>query len=162
MRIVENSVSRLALKDRTLWITAVCFIAAGIVGSQALAHHERITFYVLPLVASAFGLAFLQMTDVVFDKARRVVALRRLTVVRVTRAKLRFEDIVDVTVQISPQAGNWDSIHCRLAFRTQDAVIPMTASYEPDLERHNAMRDAILCALGRAPETTVGPDPVRE
>ncbi len=162
MRIVEDSVSRLALKDRTLWIATVCFIAAGIVGAQALAHHQRITFYFLPLVASAFGLAFLQMTDVVFDKARRVVAVRKLTVVRVTRAKLRFEDIVDVTVQISPQVGNWDSIHCRLAFRTQDAVIPMTASYEPDLERHNAMRDAILCALGRAPETTVGPDPVRE
>jgi hypothetical protein len=159
MRIVENSVSRLALKDRTLWIAAVCFLAAGFMISQAVAHHQPINFYFALFVVATFGLAFLQMTDVVFDKTHRVATLRKFTVIRLKRTTFHFDDIVDVTVQIAPQPGDADSITCRLAFRTQDAVIPMTAGYEPGLERHNAMRDVILRALDRVPETA---DPVRQ
>jgi hypothetical protein len=129
MRIVENSVSRLALKDRTLWIAAVCILAAGFMISQAVAHHQPINFYFALFVVATFGLAFLQMTDVVFDKTHRVATLRKLTVIRLKRTTIHFADILDVTVQIAPQPSDADSIMCRLAFRTQDAVIPMTAGH---------------------------------
>jgi hypothetical protein len=143
MRIVEDSVSRLVLRDRTLWITVMCFLAPGLMIIQSVTRPPPVNFYTALLVAGIFGLAFLQMTDVVFDKARRVATLRKLTVIRLTRATLQFADTVDVTVQIAPQPDGV-SITCRLAFQTRDDV--MTASYEPNLERHNAMRDAILRA----------------
>jgi hypothetical protein len=159
MRIVEESATRLVLKDRTAWITAVCFLAAVIITWQAVQHREPI---IVAAILVAFGVAFLHMTDVVFDKTRRVANLRRLDVIRLTRSSFAFDDIVDVTVQMDPQPDNLNSISCRLAFRTRDATSPLTASYAPDLDPYNAMRDAILGALGRVPDTTVKADPVRE
>ena len=153
---------RLTLRDRTLWIAAVCFVPAVIMTCLAVLHHEGVRFYITPLIMMAFGLAFLHTTDVVFDKTRRVASLRRLTVIKLTRLSIAFEDVVDVAVQMDPQPDNWNSISCRLAFLTRDATIPMTASYAPNLERYNAMRASILRTLGRAPDTIVPADPLRE
>jgi hypothetical protein len=153
MRIVEDSVARLTLKDRTLWITAVCFLVAGIMIWQAVLQERHVNLYASPAFLVVFGLAFLHMTDVVLDKTRRVATLRRLTVIKLTRASLGFEDIVDVAVQMEPLPDS-NSISCRLAFLTRDATIPLSASYQPDPQRYNAMRAAILRALGRVPDAT--------
>jgi hypothetical protein len=36
------------------------------------------------------------------------------------------------------------ALSCRLGLVTASAVLPLTASYEPDQDRYNAMRDTVL------------------
>ena len=79
---------------------------------------------------------------------------------RLTRTHLSFDDIVDIKVDIEPLQGESQVTACRLSLVTASAVLPLTASYEPSLERYNAMRDRILDVLfadGRRPPAA---DPV--
>ena len=160
MKVVEDSPSRLVLKDRTLWITGFCFVFAGFMGYQALVQPARVNF-LAPLFLILVGMAFLDMSDVVFDKTRRMVSLRRFSVVKLTRATFRFEEITDVVVQIAPLIGSSTSTQCRLAFVAGKAPLPMTISYGPNLARYEAMRASILRALGRIGEPALD-DPVRD
>jgi hypothetical protein len=127
---------------------------------QALVHNVRINF-LAPLFLGLFGLVFLEMSDVVFDKATRVATLRTLTVIKLTRTRFRFEEITDVVVQIAPMIGASTSTQCRLAIVAGLTTLPMTSSYEPSLARYEAMRTSILRALGRTGEP-VKIDPVRD
>jgi hypothetical protein len=108
-----------------------------------------------------FGLAFLRATDVTFDKVGRICAIRRFDVLRVKRTQIAFADIVDVRVEIEPMPDNPASISCRLSLVTASAVIPLTASYEPDQDRYSAMRDAVLEVVFKDRQKPAALDPVR-
>jgi hypothetical protein len=143
MRITENTPARLTLRDRTLWISVVCFAAAGFQVASFAAHGGEWSQLVPAAVAVAFGLAFLRATDVTLDKIRRTCTVRRFDIIRVMRKRLAFHDIMDIRVDVCPDVGS-DRISCRLSLVTASGVIPLTLSYEPDLSRHNAMRDTLL------------------
>lgn len=51
---------------------------------------------------------------------------------------------MNVRVEFAPSPDSWDVISCRLSLVTASAIMPLTASYRPDQERYNAMRDTIL------------------
>src|SRR5215475_378496 len=93
MRIVENSSSRLRLRDRTLWISAACFGAAVILAVGAALHPAQPGFLVSTALLILFALAFLRATDVTFDKTTHVCDIRRLDVLRLKRMRFAFADI---------------------------------------------------------------------
>jgi len=142
MRIVENTPERLVLRDRTLWISAVCFGAAALLLIR-FAPADRGAL-IGAILFAVFGLAFLRSTDLVLDKYQALCSLRRLDVLRVKRLRFAFEDIRDVRVEVEPMAGEAHTVSCRLALVTADGVTPLTASYEPDLDRYNQMRDVLM------------------
>jgi len=142
MRIVENTPERLVLRDRTLWISAVCFGAAALLLIR-FAPADRGAL-IGAILFAVFGLAFLRSTDLVLDKYQALCILRRLDVLRVKRLRFAFEDIRDVRVEVEPMAGESHTVSCRLALVTGDGVTPLTASYEPDLDRYNQMRDVLM------------------
>jgi hypothetical protein len=146
MRITENTSARLTLRDRTLWISVVCFSAAGFEVASFAAHGGLLSELVTATVAVAFGLAFLRATDVTFDKARRTCAVRRFDIIRAMRQQLAFHDIKDIRIDVCPGTDS-DGISCRLSLVTASDVVPLTAGYEPELSRHNAMRDTLLEVL---------------
>ena len=152
MRIVEQSATRLVLKDRTLWISVVCFAAGAAIVYVALSQHKAANAYVSAALFLVFGLAFLQSTDVVLDCAQRNLSLNRLAVFRRTRSRYSFDDISDVQVQASPGQDFHGAVSCRLALVTREAVVPLSVSYQPDLPRHEAMRRAMLDVLGHGPK----------
>jgi hypothetical protein len=158
MRITENTPSRLKLRDRTLWISAVCFGAAVVLVARAAFDGDQIEELIPAALSVFFGLAFLRATDVTFDKSERICAIRRFDVLRVTRMRLAFADITDVRVEIGPFPE--DSLSCRLSLVTASAVVPLTAGYEPDQDRYNAMRDAVLDAVFADGQKPAAPDPV--
>jgi hypothetical protein len=146
MRITENTPARLTLRDRTLRISVVCFAAAGFQVASFAAHGGEWSQLVLAALAVALGLPFLRATDVTFDKIRRTCMLRRFDIIRAMRKQLAFRDIRDIRVDVCPGIDS-DGISCRLSLVTASGIVPMTVCYEPDLSRHNAMRDMLLDTL---------------
>jgi hypothetical protein len=92
MRITENTPSRLRLRDRTLWISAVCFAAAAIFVVRFAFDRDQPAVLIPAALFAMFGLAFLRATDVTFDKIERVCAIRRLDVLRLTRIRLQLRN----------------------------------------------------------------------
>jgi hypothetical protein len=41
MRVAENTPSRLTLRDRTLWISAVCFAAAAVIVARVAFDYDQ-------------------------------------------------------------------------------------------------------------------------
>jgi hypothetical protein len=143
MRISENSSSYLRLRDQTLWIAAVCFCAAVLIGAFGIVAHDYRSRFAGFGLFLCFGLLALRATDATFDKVRRTCDVRRLDVVRLERTRLTFREIVDVRLEIGPPQAD-ASTTCRLSLVTPFAVLPLTAGFEPDLAGYNAMRRSIL------------------
>jgi hypothetical protein len=160
MRITENTSMRLKLRDRTLWISVVCFAAASFEVASFAVHGGTWSELVPAAVSVAFGLAFLRATDVTFDKNRRICAVRRFDVIRARRQQLAFHDIKDVRIEVS--SGDSDGISCRLSLVTASGVVPLTAGYEPDLSRHDAMRDTLLDELFGDSPRPAAVDPIHD
>ena len=135
------------LRDRTLWISVACFAAVLFMVYRVLVHHDSQNLYLSALFLAVFGFVFLGAADVVFDRKAETCALRLISSFRIIRARLRFRDILDVKVEIAPANGRSNTTMCRLTLVTASGPIPLTRSYEPSLERYNAMRDAVVLAL---------------
>jgi hypothetical protein len=161
MRVTENTSSRLTLRDRTLWISAICFAAAAVIIARVAFDYDQSEQLIPAALCVLFGLPFLRTTDVTFDKIDRICAIRRFDVLRMTRTHLAFADITDIRVEIAPMPDDAASISCRLSLVTASAVVPLTASYEPDQERYNAMRDTVLEAVFNDGARPAALDPVR-
>ncbi len=161
MRISENTPSRLRLRDRTLWISLVCFAAAAAIVVGVAFDREQSGQLIPAVLSVIFGLAFLRATDVTFDKIERVCAVRRFDVLRVARTRLAFEEIVDVRVEIEPMPDNAAAVSCRLSLVTASGAVPLTAGYEPDQARYDTMREAVLEVVFRDRRKPAALDPVR-
>jgi hypothetical protein len=161
MRITENTSSRLTLRDRTLWISAVCFAGASAILARVAFNYDQPDGLIPAAVCVLFGLPFLRATDVTFDKIDRICAIRRFDVLQMKRTRLAFADITDVRVEIAPMPDDGASISCRLSVVTASAVVPLTASYAPDQPRYNAMRDTVLEAVFEDRPRPAALDPVR-
>jgi hypothetical protein len=102
MRITENTPSRLRPRDRTLWISAVCFAAAAIFVVRFAFDRDQPAVLIPAALFAMFGLAFLRATD----KIERVCTIRRLDVLRLTRIRLAFAEITEARVEIAPMPDN--------------------------------------------------------
>jgi hypothetical protein len=161
MRITENTPSHLRLRDRTLWISMVCFAAAGVLGVYAACDQGQFEQLIPAALSVMFGLAFLRATDVTFDKVERTCVISRLDVVRVTRMRLAFGEIVDARVEIEPLGGDSTVLSCRLSLVTASAIVPVAVSYEPDEPRYNAMRETVLATVFGDGKRPAALDPIR-
>jgi hypothetical protein len=161
MRIVENTASRLVLRDRTLWISWLCFACAAVIAAMFLgADHDPRRLIPAGLFL-AFGALFLRATDAVFDKVRQSCAVRRRDIWRVTQRDLTFADITDI--QVEPMHVDDDSggVHCRLTLLTAQGAVPLTASYQSGLDRLNAMRETLADVVFSGRARPAAPDPVQ-
>jgi hypothetical protein len=161
MRISENTPPRLTLRDRTLWISGLCFGLAGIFTVRLAFVPDQPSLLVSAALFLMFGLAFLHATDVTFNTIERICAIRRLDVVRLTPLRLAFEDIIDVGVETAPFPEGERVPSCRLSLATASAIVPLRASYQPDHERFNVMRDTVLEVVLGNRRRPVAVDPVR-
>jgi hypothetical protein len=160
MRIVEDSPGRLVLRDRTLWVSIVCWAAALVITPFALARHEP-TALISAALCAAFGVAFFRSSDVVFDKVARSCTIQRRDMWKLSRTVVPFDQIKNVLVQQMIDHDSSNVATCRLSLATADSEIPLSSSYEPDLERFETMRSRIaetVFGQGRAPAAV---DPVR-
>lgn len=156
MRIVENTPSVLRLKDGKLWMNAVCFGAAAIVTIASLNKLGDLRQLFPAAFVAILGLIFLRSSDVTFDKRSRTCRLRRLDVIRVTLRELRFEDISEIRIDVSPRSRR-GSIVCRLVLVAGADAIPLSAVYEPGLARYGAMRDALVEAIAASGHRPIDP-----
>jgi hypothetical protein len=161
VRIAENTPSRLILRDRTLWISVVCFTAAAALVGRVAFDLDGAVQLVPAAVSVLFGLAFLRATDVTFDKTESRCLVRRLDVLRLTHWRLAFDDIVDVRLEID-RSHDPDGLGYRLSLSTASAVIPLSATYEPGFERYSAMREAVLDAVFKAVQRPTTEDPIND
>src|SRR5271170_6641376 len=147
MRITEDTPTRLQLRDRSWWSSMLCFAAAAILLAGFLVACDQLGLLGLTGLFLVFGLGSLHATDVTFDKVGRNCDLRRFDVARLTRTHLAVADILDVKVEIGSIEPDPGGTACRLSLVTASAVLPLSAIYQPGLERYNDMRDRILDVL---------------
>src|SRR5258708_3633974 len=121
MRIVENTPSRLVLRDRTLWISLVLLGAAAVLLVRYFVAHDQTL--IPALVSAAFTLPFLRSTDVTFDKSERICTLRRFDMLRLTSRRLEFRDLEDIRVETCPM-DDTQAVSCRLSLVTASATLP--------------------------------------
>ncbi|HEX4739139.1 MAG TPA: hypothetical protein VH331_16435 [Allosphingosinicella sp.] len=161
MRIIEDNPSRLVLRERSLWVSFVCFGAAlFLVVGSAFAHEGSQPLLPAGLFA-VFGLAFLRSSDVAVDKTRRTCTVRRRDMLRVTRLELGFDAIDDVLVDSRTDAEAPGNFVCRLSLATKDGLVPLSAVYQPDLDHYQAIRDALVKTLFPGRHAPAAADPVR-
>ena len=152
MRIVENTPARLVLRDRTLRLSWIFFaIAAASAVWFAIRGGDPRQLIVCALWIG-FGLVFLRATEVTLDRPRGVCTVRRRDIWRVTARDLAFAEITDVRVEPMPGDDDSGGIACRLSLVAGAETVPLTATYQPSLERFEAMREVVMDALfaGRA------------
>jgi len=160
MRIVENSAERVVLRDRTLWVSWVCLAAAAATALLVVARHADPRQLIPAALFVAFGLLFLRATDAVFDKAQGLCRVRRRDVWRVTQTEIAFRDIIDVRVEPMHVQDNSGGFKVRLSLVTAQAVLPLSAAYEPGLERYEAMRETLLDTVMQGRPRPAAEDPV--
>jgi hypothetical protein len=148
------------LRDRTLWLSTIFLGAAALLAVGVV--RDREPGLLIPAgLFLIFALAFLRASDVTFDKITRACTIRRLDVLRLTRTRLGFEDIVDARVEIEPMPDDPRAPSCRLSLVTTSAAVPLTAAYEPSKERYAAMREAVLDTIFGDRPRPAAADPIQ-
>lgn len=155
MRIAEDSPQRLVLRDRTLWIGVLLVFAAAFLVYMSLRQAHPAGMWVGAGLFVLFGLAFFSASDVVFDRSTGEVTLTRLVLWRRSQRVLRFSEIKGVEIQESPGER---VPTCRLALVTAERSFPLTTVYDRGRKDYEAMRAAVLRAMGHAGESA--PDPL--
>lgn len=159
MNTTEDSPQRLVLQDQTAWIAMLCFGAALFMAVLSLKQGHGLGSILVPAALFAvFGIAFLSTARIVFDRDRRSIEIRRFTSFRSIRQTLGFDEVKDVEIQ---QSTGRRTPMCRLALVTASGSVPLTNVYGPNLAHYEAMRIAILRALGLSAAVTAPRDQVR-
>lgn len=149
VKVSEDSGARLVLKDQSVWIAAVCGLAALFPVSQILLGRAPTSMYILAGFFVLFALVFLRRSRIEFDKSARRVSIDKLQVFKRRSARLAFDDISDVLIETEPLSAAERAPPCRLSLVTTQGALPLTDSYQSDYAHHSVMRHAILQALGR-------------
>ncbi|HTP03246.1 MAG TPA: hypothetical protein VMJ64_17855 [Anaerolineales bacterium] len=158
MRIAEDSPQRLVLVDQGIVISLVCFAAAAIVLVMPLLNHGSSgDNRILAAFLALFGLLVFRRSSAEFDGVTQTCTVRFLRVLGSKRRSLSFGDIREVHVDTEPLTDQRDP-KFRLTLETTSGLLPLTDFYNSDLQRHDAVRRAILAVLGR--EEAADPDPV--
>lgn len=145
MRIVENSPTRIVVRDRTSWISIVLGAGAIFVAVLAISRGEPKALISAGLCI-VFAIAFLRTSDVIFDKVARSCTLKRRDMWRITRKVVQFASIEDVLIDtmVSDAPGG---IAYRLSLSTSEGAVPFSATYEPGQDRYREMRMVIVNAV---------------
>lgn len=161
MRIVENNVSRLVLRDRTLWVSFACFGCGLFLAGAIIAIHKDFRGLCVAAFLFLCGLVFLRTTDVVFDTSRRICSLRRRDLFRVTSREIGFDEISDVLIDLQHDSVHSGVFTYRLSLETADGPVPLGAVFEGGVQRFQAMRDALVKMIFAGRTAPPAADPVR-
>ena len=143
MRIVETTPSRVILRHRTVWGALLLLIGGGLALLSA-ADNLRLATPWLGLLLAAAGLVLMRSNKVTFDAERRICTLSRLTLLRLRRRELAFDEITDLSIEPSRRKGGIAAMCCRFSLVTDREVIPLMETYEPGPERYRIMREEVL------------------
>jgi hypothetical protein len=160
MRIVEDSPTHFRMRGGSLWIAAICFAAALIAVGHVLLAHAPSNELIAAAFSAAFGLAFLRASDVICDRQGRTCQVSRFSLFGLYRRQLAFGDISNVIVETLRDPDGGDAMMCRLTLMTTAGAIPLTASYQSGLGRHEAMREALVNVIFAGRSRPVAPDPL--
>jgi hypothetical protein len=145
MRVTRRSQTELLVEDSSLWIAAVCGIAAVVLIFEGVTRGNRGA-----LASAGFfllcSLFWIRKSTFVFDSARRTVDWKKLAVLKRTSGSLAFDDITGVSLETS--VGSNSGTSYRLALLTRDFSLPLSDAYSSGQQRYDNMRQEIAAFLG--------------
>jgi hypothetical protein len=160
VRIVEDSPTHFRMRGGSLWIAAICFAAALVAVGHVVLAHAPSKELIAAAFSAAFGLAFLRASDVTCDRHARTCQVSRFTLLGLRRWQFAFRDITNVAVETIRDPDGGDATMCRLTLTTTSGAIPLSASYQSGLGRHEAMREALVNVLFAGRSRPAAPDPL--
>lgn len=153
MRIVRQNETEIVVEDSSVWISAICGLAA--VGICAAAFFQsRYQLLLVAILFLVFALLWLRRTRFVFSGSLRSVQWTRLRMLRTQAGSIAFADVWDIFVD-SSQGGNAKRL-CRLCIRTSAATTPMSDAYGTTQAHAASLRTTLLEFV----RTTAGAAPV--
>ncbi len=160
MRIVEDSPTHFRMRGGSLWIAAICIAAALVAVGHVVLAHAPPKELIAAAFSAAFGLAFLRASDVICDRLGKTCQVSRFNLFGLHRRQLAFRDISNVIVETLRDPDGGDAMMCRLSLMTTTGAIPLTASYQSGLGRHEAMREALVNVIFAGRSRPAAPDPL--
>jgi hypothetical protein len=148
------------MRGGSLWIAAICFAAALIALGHVVLAHAPSKELIAATFSVAFSVIFLRASDVVCDRLGQTCRVSRFGLSGLRRWQLAFRDISNVIVETLRDPDGGDAMMCRLTLMTSAGAIPLTASYQPGLGRHEALREALVNVIFAGRSRPPAPDPL--
>ena len=160
MTIIENSSSRLRLRESTGWVSLVLFAAAVVVAVVVITRHDDFKQLINSVLFAVSALFFRRESRITLDKVARRCGIWRQDMWKHSYRALAFDDIEDVQVEILRPDGDV-LVHCRLALLTPSGAVPLTAGYSATLDWQIKLREMMLDVIFVGRTRPLPLDPVK-
>lgn len=141
MRIVRQNESEIVVEDSSVWISAVCGIAAVAICAFAVVQ-ARYQLLLAAVLFIAFTLLWLRRSRFVFSAPMRSIQWSRLRMMRRQAGSIAFADVSDLLVE-SSSSGRANPL-CRLSIRTAAGTTPMSDAYGTTQDYAATLRSTLL------------------
>lgn len=162
MKIVRQNESEIVVEDSSVWISAVCGIAAVAICAFAVVQ-GRYRLLLVAILFAAFALLWLRRSRFVFSAPMRTIRWSRLRAMRRHAGSIAFADVSDIVVDSSNVGGR--APLCRLTIRTTAGATPMADAYGTTQAHAATLRSTLLqfvrAGSGAAPVMPANNDAAR-
>src|SRR5690242_8415049 len=160
MRIIENSSSRLRLRESSGWLPLFLFAAAVVIAVVVITRHDNPKQLINSALFAAAAVFFRRESRITLDKAARRFGIWRQDMWRHSYQAVPFDDIEDVQVEIArPDTG--PLAHCRLSLVTSGGAVPLTAGFSATLDWQIKLRETMLDVIFVGRPRPLPLDPVK-
>ena len=161
MHITRRTNQELVVLDSSIWISVFLLFVSAFVSYRLFAQADQKGLLIVALFL-LFAALFWRREVVVFDAARQRATWTRRRLFKVATGTIPFSGIISGIIAIgleTTSAGH--SLSYRLAILTTEGSIPMSDSYEGNLQKYEEVKQEILEFVGIAPDkaTSAGPAP---
>jgi hypothetical protein len=141
MKIVRQTDTQVAVRDSSLWVSAICGIAfLFIVTMTARAGNWR--GMLASCLLLVFTVAWLRRSTFVFDASTHTVSWNRLRYLRSASGAIPFSEISDIAVETT--TSDKANLTYRLVIVTPSEKVPMSDVYTAGQNRISALRNTLM------------------
>jgi len=158
MRAIENSPSRLRLRETTGYLPVFLGGVAVLIVIFVVARHENPKQLINAVLFAASAVFLRRESRITFDKSARRCGIWRQDMWRRSYRTILFDDIQDVQVEIQrPDTGALT--HSRLSLLTSTGPVPLTAGFSATLDWQISLRETMIDVifLGRSRPAQLDP-----
>jgi hypothetical protein len=160
MRIIENSSSRLRLRETTGYLPI--FLAAGaiVIAVIVISRHDNPKQLINSGLLTMAAVFFRRESRITLDKPARRCGIWRQDMWRRSYRAIAFDEIEDVEVEI--QKPNTDVLaYCRLCLVASSGKVPLTAGFSATLDWQIKVRETMIDAIFVGRPRPAALDPVQ-
>jgi hypothetical protein len=160
MYIVENSPSRLRLRESSGYLPVFLGCAAIVIAVVVIAGHKDPKQLINAILFGVAAVFFRRESRITLDKAGRRFELWRRDMWRHSYRAIAFDQINGVQVEMQRPNTSVQNFS-RLSLETSVGAVPLTASFRADFDKLIALRETMVDVIFAGRERPAPLDPVQ-